>query len=227
MKEITFPLTVFDGHLLFDYNGEIVLLDTGAPQSVYRKKKWLFDGVSYETLTTYHGLQVKELYNYIGHPVDLILGSDILSQYDFIIDTKKKSIKLDASPIDFPGIAFPLSYYLSIPVLSCRLNGLPVEAFLDTGAKLSYADPECVAGVKRSGEAWDFYPMLGRFKTHIYKISFETGPIIANMAFGILPDIIRFTFEMTRIKNIIGTEIFHTHSVCFSMKNNIVAFHPF
>ena len=59
---------------------------------------------------------------------------------------------------------------------------------MDSGAQLSHADPEIATKHSPVGVVEDFYPVLGRFETRVYRFAVTVQGRQIDAQWGILPD---------------------------------------
>ena len=161
---LSVPLEVVDGHLVAEAGGRF-LLDTGSPMSFARTGQVVWAGRDHELATNLLGLDSPELSDLVGTPLDGLLGGDVLGESPFTVDLERGACFFDETPTDRDGIELQLRLVLGVPFTSLEFDGLPTATCIDTGAKLSYLERGRLAGTEVVGEADDFYPGLGAFRT--------------------------------------------------------------
>lgn len=85
-------LEVYDGHLIVTDDGQVLLLDTGAPASVAREGTFRFLGREWPAQRTYLGVTTDELSRQVGRRIDVLLGADVLGQFAVRIDTHERHV---------------------------------------------------------------------------------------------------------------------------------------
>ena len=88
----TFEIDLYDGHLIFENNGQKILLDTGSPTTISRSNIFNFMDVEHPCATSM-GIDVEKISDLIGYRIDTLLGLDILRKYYIEIDYKNKKVK--------------------------------------------------------------------------------------------------------------------------------------
>ncbi len=88
--------------------------------------------------------------------------------------------------------------------------------FFDTGAKLSYLDPERTNAFPSVGTESDFYPVVGDFATNVYDMLIVLATENVVLRVGNLPELLQKTLMMANTRGILGTAILRTHKVTFA-----------
>jgi len=210
------------GHILFDVNRLVVLFDTGAPNSI-GPELFSFIDKDYSLQNNYMGLTITKLSEYIGTQIDVLMGCDIINEYDVCIDPKQQNLTFGEHLNDEGyNVVLPLKYFMTIPIVEVSIDGQSMAMFFDTGAQLSYIEPDKTNNYKSTGEKEDFYPGIGRFKTKTFDIPTTIGGDEISMKYGILPEMIQMTLMMTDTQGIVGTEIFNYFSCILSYDKKIL-----
>ena len=105
---------------------------------------------------------------------------------------------------------------MGVPFVNCQIHGSDQQAFIDTGAKLSYIKEELSNGLLPIGNETDFYPGLGEFETQVYEVPFRLGVVEIQMRCGILPKLLETTLLVTGKSAIIGSELYQKQIVCLA-----------
>ena len=75
-----FELIEFNGHLLIEEEGEVMLIDTGSPSTIHRNNSLQFMWKTYRTQSEYLGLTLPKLCGLLRKEVSTLIGMDILSE---------------------------------------------------------------------------------------------------------------------------------------------------
>ncbi|MDR1896304.1 MAG: hypothetical protein LBR10_05895 [Prevotellaceae bacterium] len=214
-----FELINFNNHFLFSSNGQIILLDTGAPSTVSNEKQLLLLDKNNAVLQQYLGVTVETLSEHVGTKIDVLLGADILSHYSVSISLKTGKIVFSENNDNQEGDTFPFELFMGIPVISFLLNGTSYKGFLDTGAPLSYLKANMTRNLPINGRQTDFYVGYGQFITTTYagvvQISKQSFPA----KFGCLPLVLETMLMMAGVSGIIGFDFFNSFDVLIDYKN--------
>ena len=163
------------GHILFDVNGLVVLFDTGAPNSV-GSGSFSFIDKDYDLQNNYMGLTTSTLSEYIGTQVDILMGADIINNYDICIDSMGNKITFGENlSIDEYENVLDIKDFMGIPIIDVTVEGKSMSMFFDTGAQLSYIEPSITNNYTSVGEKEDFYPGVGTFKTNTFDVLTTIG----------------------------------------------------
>ena len=206
------------GHILFDVNGLVVLFDTGAPNSVGSGSFSFIDN-DYDLQNNYMGLTTSTLSEYIGTQVDILMGADIINNYDICIDSMGNKITFGENlSIDEYENVLDIKDFMGIPIIDVTVEGKSMSMFFDTGAHLSYIEPSITNNYSSAGEKEDFYPGVGTFKTNTFDILTTIGKREMTVKYGVLPEMLQMTLMMADTQGIIGTEIFKYYKCVLSNK---------
>ena len=212
-----FLYKLISGHILFQVNGSKVLLDSGAPTSI-GTGQFSFLDKNYNMQSSYMGLTTDKLSEYIGTHVDILMGCDIISKYDICIDPKEEKLTFGEHLINEEyNVVLPLTDFMGIPIVQVNIQENTINAFFDTGAQLSYIDPELTNNYNSTGEKDDFYPGVGRFKTNTFDIPTTIGGEIISIEYGVLPELLQMTLMMADTQGILGSELLNHFSYILSL----------
>ncbi|HQK35966.1 MAG TPA: hypothetical protein PK074_14685, partial [Spirochaetales bacterium] len=120
------------------------------------------------------------------------------------------------------GVIFPIA-----------VAGRETNAFIDTGAHISYIDSSFVQNSVSIRTENDYNPLYGSFETNIYRLPTKIDNLreIA-MEYGVLPaklSMMSITMlnAMYNTSVIIGTELFSHYNCCISMQRRMISFEPY
>lgn len=218
----SFPLESVSGHFLFEVEGRKVLLDTGSPRSIAEGRQWTFLGHPYLVIPGFSGATTKGLSEFVGMPIDVLLGADILGDFHFLIDVREKSIVFHRERVPMPGAEVSVELVTGIPLATVAVDDQPIRMFLDTGARLSYVQVDVARRFPRLRQDEDFYPGFGRFRTQVFRVPVGVAGRVLPLACGVLPEPLEASLFGMGVSGIIGTELFDAFKVYFSMPNRCV-----
>lgn len=201
------PLELADGHLVAQTGGSF-LIDTGSPTSFSRTEHVDWGGQRHALATSMLGLDSRELSDLIGTPLDGLLGGDVLGKSPFTVDVERGVCSFGVTPTDRDAIELPLRLVLGVPLTNVPVDEVPTEACIDTGARLSYLDRSRLTGSEVVGEADDFYPGFGAFRTTVHEVSVQIAASAVILRVGVLPDELSGMLAVLGITAILGSEIF-------------------
>jgi len=109
---------------------------------------------------------------------------------------------------------------MGVPIANVMIGNTRCEAFIDTGARLSYVAKSFVASYSPCGVEKDFYPGMGEFETQVYEVPFQIGSKQIMLRCGVLPVLLEKALFITGKLGIIGTEIFEKFEVHLALPEN-------
>ena len=137
------------GHIIADFNGKLMLVDTGAAQTFYDE---------------YMGVRVDDLSRLVGQPLDGVLGMDSF---------RGKVLSLTRDRIHFDSVAptqqgAPLYYVSGVPCVDIMINEITCRAAIRTGAATSYVSDALISRDKYTRTVRDVHPYYGSFAVRMY-----------------------------------------------------------
>lgn len=119
----------------------------------------------------------------------------------------------DVNPPEDGFVALPTDSFMGIPVVSISVNGRDVKAFVDTGAKISYLNPDLLAGLPVEETVHDFYPGVGEFDVDVSSASCVLNGLPLKARFGRLPVLLQMTLMMGGVDGILGHDLLDAYDV--------------
>jgi len=219
----TFELTPHvKGHIVFNADGHLVLLDTGSPVSFGREIKWQFMERLLRLKQNYLGVTSDYLSQMIGVPIEFLLGMDVLKDLSFHIDMRNGRIEFSNFPLPLGRLHLRLQTRMDVPYTSLLINNHLEKMFVDTSAKLSYLKVEAISSNEAVDTETDFYPLVGSFETKVYRLPIEINGENHSIRFGSLPAVLQKTIELAGMDGILGTELFTHYQVTFNMQQQLL-----
>ena len=217
----SFKYSFLDGHIIFDLRDKRVLLDTGAPISVGPGRSATFCGRTFTLKGDYMGVNVTSLSKLVGAEIDVLMGMDIIGHHDCLMDPDTLHLTFGNDLSDLQ-LQVPVSQFMGIPIVSCRIGGKNLRVFFDTGAKLSYFDE--ADRFQYLEEEQDFYPGIGEFTTKVYEVPIQIAGEPTSLKMGILPPLLQTTLMMAGVSGILGTGLLEWFKICLSIQRQRVTF---
>lgn len=211
------------GHIIFNKEGHLVLLDTGSDVSIGNHKYVEFMGRHVELRKDYYGFSVDYLSQMIGVPIEYLLGMDVLGEIYFQIDVRDRKVHFSELPIPGSGLKIHFETVKDVPTANIIMNGKLQKVFIDTGAKIHFVRKHVVTGLEAIDTEIDFYPNIGEFETDVYEMLIEIAGEKHVMRSCILPPLLETALANTGgIEGILGTEIFNKYIATFDMQNKFL-----
>ena len=219
LAEATFEakLTLIDGHIFAHIDSREWLVDTGAPTSFGLSSSIEINNKKFRLHNNYLGLNAKELSMHTGHVVHGLIGTDILNEFNVVMDLENNQIAFSNEQVAIDGSEIPMHSFMGIPIIDINIDGQSAKVFFDTGAQISYWDDVDSNRHSSVGVMHDFYPGIGRFETNIYPLNVDIGGKGFAIKFGVLPGELKAMLSMAGTSGIIGNEI---------MKNRVIGYFP-
>ena len=224
MKQI--KLHYKDNHIFIKDNHVLFVYDTGGPKSFgvgglnplndeYIPYFYPDEQISYSKV-----IDAKKLSDFLGMRVDGLIGTDILNQYDHIIDLKTNTLTFSKQELKHQGHTLPLTFsniLQGVPMLVAQINTQQSNFIFDTGAQYSYYDDTMPKHSIPMGDITDFWPPIGTFKTQSYKALVKLNDIETYIHFGVPPAELSKLLKASGAKGILGNEL---------MRNRITGYFP-
>lgn len=223
MPEETFeyPCYLLDRLVFFETEGDRVLLETASPHSVSEHGAIRLCGEIIPVRSEFNNMTTRDFSRQLGARFSVFLGSNILSEFDFIIDLANQKIIFSRGPLQIPGEEIrTVNRYQCPPAVQCRLNEQKIILGIDSGAKISFLNTEYVTNYESIGTETDYFPGFGEFSSEVYLIPIQIGNQEYCFKFGTVPRILEYGHGHSDIVGVIGTELFEQGPVCFSNKKN-------
>ncbi len=216
----TYLLSFEKKHLFIKTEDKKWLLDTGAPSSFGEVDSFKFADKEFSMSQNYMGLTAEILSDHLGMECDGLIGTDILSEFDHIIDISKGQITVSKEELALNEQCFTLSEFMGIPIISVHILDKEYQMFFDTGAQISYLQNDVITHFEKLGQLTDFYPGFGQFETETYAVEMGLGDIVYNLQCGTLPGILGMTLAMGGTQGILGNQILLDRIVGYFPRRN-------
>ena len=223
MKQI--KLHYEDNHIFIEDNHDLFIYDTGSPKSfsIGQRNPLNDEEIPY----SFPGLpDAKKLSDFLNIPVIGLIGTDILNQYDHIIDLKTNTLTFSKQELKHQGhtLSLKLSNVLQgVPTLDAKIDTQLSKFIFDTGAQYSYYNDTIPKHSIPMGRVSDFWPPIGRFKTESYKAQVRLNDIERYIHFGVPPAELSKLLKATDAKGILSNELMRNRvSGYFPRRNELV-----
>ena len=217
----TFEINLYDGHLIFNNNGQKVLVDTGSPVTISRSDHFVFMDQEYNCTTSLMGHDISSISKMMGYDIDVLMGLDVIGEYEMFTDYKSAKVTFSSEEIPFePVCTIPIIQEMGVICVILRVKGKEVKLALDTGAKISYIAESYTLEEAEIEVRDDFNPAIGQFKTPIFAMEASIDGRSFPVNFGKLPSLLAMSLQMMGIEGAIGYDLFNKYKVLLDFKNN-------
>lgn len=159
--------------------------------------------------------------------IDGLIGMDILSRYNLLLDYKNKELEITNKKINYDGIVLKLESIQGLTVVAGKISNKKVKLIFDTGAAAcSYLNPEITKNLKVSKTITEFHPYIGEFETNIKKVELEltsatdeSKKISIMMYAGTLPDAMNYVYDWG-VDGIIGYDLLENKKVIVDFQSD-------
>lgn len=166
---VTLPFELVDDHVILRVAGLVALLDTGAARSFGRAPlvalPWSATPAALPPRSP-AGRAIEEVSDALrafggqaaaAVDLDLLIGCDVLGGLRVVLEWGRREVQLEPRPDD----ATPARMHHGIPVCDLEVDLRRVDAFVDSGARLSYVRPSVVPHATPHATHADFNFLAG------------------------------------------------------------------
>lgn len=213
--------------IITDKLGQKFILDTGSPSTFCNSGQVdLHDGVV-NVPKTIRQVDAAYLQDNVGIQLDGLLGLDILSKKSFSIQYNSLLFTIYDSINDL-HVEDELQYFEATPMffkIPVSINGANVNLILDTGAHISYLNPEYVnidpSVLRRTN---DFNPILGNFEVSIVdEFQYSINGKIITHEIGLSPNQLVSILGQLSVGGVFGYELFNKIDFYYLKEENRIA----
>ncbi|CAF1273431.1 unnamed protein product [Adineta ricciae] len=224
---ITFSVQFLEGHIIAKINEFKYIIDTGSPMSFGCGTTITIDQKQFPiSRTGMGGITIEVLSSLSGLEFDGLIGMDILKNFDIRFTQNEITFSDRLTSRTNSAIKLPIiDAAMDIPIINLNIGQKDRRIVFDTGAKLSYLSDELLTGTS-VGEAEDFYPSIGRYKTKVYEVDVIINEKVETLIFGSLPAPLRMLLTMTGTKGIVGSELLKKYSIIYSNSSKMLFLEP-
>jgi hypothetical protein len=172
------------------------------------------------------GLTAEQLSSYVGRQVDGLLGTDVLNEFDVLLDIPQSRAWLSTAQLDCEGERLPVRFVMNVPTLTVVIDAAPTTAFLDTGAQVSYFQGDSLSRFPAAGCVTDFYPGFGSFSTDTFVTPFQFGRTHRKLRCGRLPGLLGTTLMLAGVEGIVGNELLSGRRVGYFPRRRLLVLGP-
>ncbi|RME13917.1 MAG: hypothetical protein D6799_07575, partial [Bacteroidetes bacterium] len=173
------------------------------------------------TLLSKNTIRFDVLSNFVGIPIDGLLGYDFFIQHDIIIDLINYEMIFDTSSDNFDCV--DINFFMNTPIVNFEIQGIQLKAIFDTGSMYSIINSNfCDILSSKNESIKDYNPVLGSFDADLYRGDIIIGnTLINNCTIACSPqyDIAMNMMVGQDINGFLGMESLNGKRVFLSYKN--------
>jgi hypothetical protein len=219
---VTLPLHLRGGHLFLETEGELWLIDTGAPASFGSASALTLAGELCPLGSSDRGLTAPILSHSVAVECAGLLGADVLGRFDFALDASKGTVTISTNELEHAGTTVHLEEFLGIPIVLPQIRGVEYRMFLDTGAQISYFQNDALASFPVAGDVTDFYLGIGAFQTETHHVDITLAGVAFTLRCGTLPGLLAANLMKAQTDGIIGNQVFRGRSVGYFPRRRLL-----
>lgn len=216
------PLHFKNNHLFVEIEKNYWLFDTGSPTSFGECDTLTIANKQCEVGGDYMGISPEMLSEFVGIQCFGLIGGDVLSHFDCIIDCVQNTLTVTTDEATHGGQAVHLSEVMGVPVFTVMIADTEYRMFFDTGAQISYFQDDSLTTFPPGDRMTDFYPGVGQFQTDTYQIDASIAGFIFTLRCGTLPNALGASLTMAGIQGIIGNGILVNRKVGYFPRRNLL-----
>ncbi len=187
-NSLMYPLHYRNGHLFIQIEHGLWLLDTGAPTSFGDKPALCMQGQVFHLPKHALGVSAAELSSSLGVITIGLIGADIISRFDLIIDVPAGIIEFETDAGEYHGRQINVAHYMGIPVIPVQMAGQALDMYLDTGSRFSYVQDEFLEDFPQAGLEGDWHHEYGEFEVMTHHVPLLIGNQPYNTRVARLPE---------------------------------------
>ena len=205
-------------HLFITIDGNEWLLDTGGSVSFGNVDTVQIEEQTFSIPRKYMGFDSETLSEWVQNRTVGIIGVDILTKFDIIIDLPKRIVTFSEERLNLDGEVLAIDDFMGIPIFEvATIGGEEYSMIFDTGAQVSYFQGPSLYDFTAMGAMEDFHPSIGKFQTETFLVNVKLGSKSFNLQTGSLEGPLGMSVTMTGAMGVIGNEI---------LANSVVGFFP-
>ena len=153
------------------------------------------------------GMDAEQLSEFADHPTCGLLGADVLSQFDVLIDIDQHQITFSKDELAWKVRCSPWMHSWVFRCSMPKSKAGPIGCFLILARKFRIFSIVLSCSFPPAGSLSDFYPGYGQFETETHQVEASVGGQEMLLRCGSLPKMLAAGLVMGGAKGIIGNEI--------------------
>jgi hypothetical protein len=207
---------LINGYPILDVEGMKVFLNTGSAESMGAPCELTIAGnissLKKTTLRLTPGILEKQ----IGTSVDVMLGADVLTQFDFKLLPEKMQVVFTSGEFHPYGYCNYFELFNGVPITPVSVFNQDIRLFFVTGSRRTYLKQSLLKNTNPTGTATDYYPGLGSFETPIFKVTIWVAGFDVELEVGIPPKPLLSMLDQTHSQGVLGVDVLQGFEVCLA-----------
>jgi len=221
MESAVLPLKYINNHMFTELDGQMWLIDTGAPTSFGNSLCITIGGLLFEPVSSYHNYTAETISLYTGVSCAGLIGVDFFNQFDIIFDMDGGKMILSTEESVISGQSMYMDNFMGIPIITTHIGDTAYRMIFDTGAQISYFMSDSIIEYPSAGIFKDFHFTVGLFDTETYNVPMVLDGCKYTFRCGdFLPDSINKVLNASSTQGIVGNEIYHNRLIGYFPRRN-------
>lgn len=212
----SYPYELIHGYPIVQIEGLRVLLNTGSAESLGRDDQLLVDGMAFPVHRSTLRMKIEDLSAMLRTPLDVMLGADILTQFDFKLLSERGQVVFTSGEFRPYGYANHFELYMGVPITPVSVFNKDMRLFFVTGSRRTYLNMDLLRKLQPVGSVKDYYPGLGVFETPLFKIAVWVAGYDVELEVGITPAPLVSMLNQTHSQGILGADVLQGFEVCLA-----------
>jgi hypothetical protein len=225
MPTQTLPLFFHRDHLYVQIGNERWLYDTGADRS-FGNTPFALCGAEFSPEASYMGITAEHISGLLGETTAGIIGADVLSAFDHIIDLRRGELTVSTESLSSAGVEQRLTFFMAVPIVSATVASKSVRLFFDTGAQVSYYQEEVEAAYPSAGVIEDFFPGAGQFTSETHLLPTALNGVTHTLRYGQLPAMMGMAIRLAGASGILGNDVIRGRTTGYFPRRNLLLLEP-
>ena len=211
-----------NNNVIIELNGERVLIASGMNYSLSNEHSITIDESTFILDNQFIGFSIKDINNHLKEDVKYVLGSNILSKFNYRIDKSKKIFTISPNPFDVGTDSIPLSYNLDVPTIPVSTQDKQISAIFDTLSSYTYIHEKIIPeNVEKEQESTDFVIGVGKFTVKLFRNQYNIGKQKIELMSANYPSVITKSRPLSIDKGVLGSELTANFVITLNSSTNV------
>ena len=220
---IHLPLKLTNGHIFVELNGDLWLIDTGAPTSFGVAQSITLCDEQFTLDPGYQSYTADDITLYTEVTSTGLIGVDILNRFDIIFDFTGGKLIFSTTELTCDGKSVYMDDFMGIPIITVQVGDNDHRMIFDIGAQISYFIDDSLTEFPSAEIFKDFHFTIGHYETETYNVPMSLGDIVFTLRCGgTLPGTINATLTAASVQGIIGNDVLKDRKVGYFPRRNMM-----
>lgn len=212
----SYPYEIINGYPIITISGYKVFLHTGAAESMGMPGEFTVEKKTFPLKPATLRMTPESLGEKLGTPIDVMLGADILTHFDFKLLPSKHQVVFTSGEFHPYGYCNHFELFNGVPITPVSIFNQDLRVFFITGSRRTYFTKELLKKIEPTGEAIDYFPGLGVFSTPTFNVAVWVAGYDVDLEVGLVPPPLVSMLDQTRSEGILGVDVLRGFEVCLA-----------